>query len=217
MADQHHADLPKILRREAGQHLFVDLVCAKRRLVLLEPETTEPCRNVHARLPDAVNAAVIYFIANRRGARKGGLAKPPVVAWCSDSRGNRRLPAHPSVNDAGEAVERYLAVVNEASAERRRRLVAELWAVGGAHVTAASASTGHHEIAAAIAEAQAVFGSRGLAASPANRSQTHHQVAWFQWHLKAKNNDQVVAATSHLLILDEMGRIRFDYQFDEPA
>jgi hypothetical protein len=124
---------------------------------------------------------------------------------------------NPSVNDAGEAVERYLAVVNEASAERRRRLVAELWAVGGAHVTEASASTGHGEIAAALAEAQAVYGSRRLSASPANRSQTHHQVAWFQWQLKAKNNDQVVAATSHLLILDEMGRIRFDYQFDEPA
>src|SRR5215469_15702767 len=81
MADQHHADLPKILRREAGQHLFVDLVCAKRLLVFLEPETTEPCRNVHARLPDAVNAAVIYFIANRRGARKGGLACSQPRRW----------------------------------------------------------------------------------------------------------------------------------------
>jgi len=69
MADQHHADLSEILGREAGQHLSVDLVCLKRRLVLLEPETTEPCRNVHARLPDAVNAAAIHLIANRRGAR----------------------------------------------------------------------------------------------------------------------------------------------------
>jgi hypothetical protein len=76
---------------------------------------------------------------------------------------------------------------------------------------------GPGEIAAAIAEAQAANGSRGLAVSPANRSQMHHQVAWFQWHLKAENNDQVVAATSHLLILDGMGRIRFDYQFDEPT
>ena len=59
MADQHHADLPKILGREAGQHLFVDLVCAKRGLVLLKSETTEPCRNVHVRLPDAINAATI--------------------------------------------------------------------------------------------------------------------------------------------------------------
>ncbi len=33
---------------------------------------------------------------------------------------------------------------------------------------------------------------------------------------EGENNDQVVAATSHLLILDGMGRIRFDYQFDEP-
>src|SRR6516165_10654402 len=62
MADRHHADLPEILGREAGQHAFVDLVCAERRLVLLEPETAEPCRNVHARLPEAVNAALApYF------------------------------------------------------------------------------------------------------------------------------------------------------------
>jgi hypothetical protein len=134
-----------------------------------------------------------------------------------DGRIKHDYQFNPSVNDAGEAVERYLAVVNEASAERRRRLVAELWAVGGVYVTEALASTGHGEIAAAIAEAQAAYGSRGLAVLPANRSQAHHQVAWFQWHLKAQNNDQVVAATSYLLIIDEMGRIRFAYQFDEPA
>jgi len=62
MADRHHADLPEILGRQAGQYPFVDLVGAERRLVLLEPETAEPCRNVHARLPDAVNAALSpYF------------------------------------------------------------------------------------------------------------------------------------------------------------
>src|SRR6516165_4805220 len=62
MANRHHADFPEILGREAGQHPFVDLVCAERRLVLLKPETAEPCRNIHARLPDAVNAALsVYF------------------------------------------------------------------------------------------------------------------------------------------------------------
>src|SRR6516164_6856527 len=62
MADRHHAHLPEILGRQAGQYPFVDLVGAERRLVLLEPESAEPCRNVHARLPDAVNAALSpYF------------------------------------------------------------------------------------------------------------------------------------------------------------
>jgi hypothetical protein len=58
MADRHHADLLEILGRQAGQHPFVDLVCAERRLVLLEPKTAEPCRNVHARPSDAVKAAL---------------------------------------------------------------------------------------------------------------------------------------------------------------
>src|SRR6516165_2511570 len=56
MADRHHADLPEILGRQGGQHPFVNLVCAERRLVLLKPETAEPGRYVHARLHEAVTA-----------------------------------------------------------------------------------------------------------------------------------------------------------------
>jgi hypothetical protein len=108
-------------------------------------------------------------------------------------------PVHPprhSRNDTGEAVDRYLAVVNEgergAAAPPCRRTMGGQWRTCHRDVD----EHGPGEIAAAIAEAQAANGSRGLAVSPANRSQMHHQVAWFQWHLKAKNNGAHVLATA---------------------
>src|SRR5215831_11369422 len=97
MADRHHADLPEILGRQAGQHPFVDLVCAERRLVLLEPETAEPCRNVHARLLDAFNAALLPYpklslrtntlraLSRRKGTRRI-IAAIGVMIGSSDAR-----------------------------------------------------------------------------------------------------------------------------------
>ena len=69
MADRHHADLPEILGRQVGQHLFVDLVCEERRLVLFEPETAEPGRDVHARLPMRSLPLSLSLAQNHRGVR----------------------------------------------------------------------------------------------------------------------------------------------------
>src|SRR6516165_3537989 len=93
MADRHHADLPEILGRQAGQYPFADLVGAERRLVLLEPETAEPCRNVHARLSDAVNSALApYFNLSLLANTLWGSPGPGHVSL------SRRLlpPARPS-------------------------------------------------------------------------------------------------------------------------
>src|SRR6516164_7484267 len=95
MADKHHADLPEILGREAGQHLFVDLVCAKRRLVLLEPETTEPCRNVHA-WPLRRSQCCCYSPYRkppRHANTQEDLAKPSLVAYAPRPVVIGRLPA----------------------------------------------------------------------------------------------------------------------------
>jgi len=59
MPDQGDTKILQILWRQAVQHSFVDLVFAERLLVLLEPETAEPCCNIQARIPDAVVNAVL--------------------------------------------------------------------------------------------------------------------------------------------------------------
>ena len=63
MADRHHADLPEILRGEARQYPSVDLVGAERRLVLLEPEITKPCRNVQVANMAGPVTIIRYFVA----------------------------------------------------------------------------------------------------------------------------------------------------------
>jgi hypothetical protein len=59
MSDQADADVREILGGQLRQHRSIDRVVAKRLFVLLQPETVEPRRYIHARLPHAVIAALV--------------------------------------------------------------------------------------------------------------------------------------------------------------
>ena len=61
MPNRKYPNRGQVFRGQPWKHFGVDVVIAERRLVLLKPETAEPCRNVHARLPDAVNAALLPY------------------------------------------------------------------------------------------------------------------------------------------------------------
>jgi hypothetical protein len=135
----------------------------------------------------------------------------------SDGRIIHDYQFNPSLNEAGDVVNRYLSVSTEPDAERRRRLITELWASDGAYITGALASCGIADIDAAITEARAACAAKGLVSSPPTNSQAHHHVAWVQFQLKMENDDRPVTAVSHLLILDQGGRLRLDYQFEEPV
>lgn len=124
---------------------------------------------------------------------------------------------NPSLDDAGLLASRHHAMASEPNTARRRRFIAELWAPDGSYVTHRSTSRGNAEIDAAIAASQTDWATRGFVLAPTIRSQAHHQVAWFQSSLKAKESGRVAEIVSHLLILGEDGRIDCDYQFEEPA
>src|SRR5215831_11588780 len=64
MSDEVDTNVPKVLGSQLGQNCGVDRIVTKRLFVLLQPETVEPRRNVHARLPDAVVAAWVHLTAN---------------------------------------------------------------------------------------------------------------------------------------------------------
>jgi hypothetical protein len=51
-------DFPEVVGRQLRQYCDVDLVRAERLLVLLQPETVEPCRNIHALLPGVVTVSL---------------------------------------------------------------------------------------------------------------------------------------------------------------
>ena len=46
---------------QLGQHLRIDLIVAKRRLVLLQPQAPQPRRNVHAALPVVEPFSLVGF------------------------------------------------------------------------------------------------------------------------------------------------------------
>jgi hypothetical protein len=123
---------------------------------------------------------------------------------------------NPAANDASEIVESYAAVQNASVADIRRSRTTELWSPDGEYIRETSVSHGWGAIEAETARAHDAYQSKGLVFSPALRSHRHHNLVTFKWHLRAKNTGEVVSGGSDLLVLDERGRIRRDYQYAEP-
>jgi hypothetical protein len=73
VTDRGNAEILQVLGRQGRQHGAVDVVVAEHRLVLLQPETVEPCRNVHALLP-------------RRGHCRAGLSYPELSVRANTQR-----------------------------------------------------------------------------------------------------------------------------------
>jgi hypothetical protein len=123
---------------------------------------------------------------------------------------------NPTVNDACELVQSYVALQNASSADVRRSRTTELWSPDGEYVSEMSVSHGHRAIEAQTERAHHAYESKGLVFSPANCSHRHHNLVTFKWHLRTKDTGAVVTGGSDLLVLDEEGRIRRDYQYIEP-
>jgi hypothetical protein len=124
---------------------------------------------------------------------------------------------NPAENDAGELVESYAALQNASSADIRRSRTTALWSPEGEYVRETSVSHGWDAIEAETARAHDAYQSEGLVFSPAHRSHRHHNLVTFKWQLRAKNTGEVVSGGSDLLVLDERGRIRRDYQYADAA
>jgi non-heme chloroperoxidase len=123
---------------------------------------------------------------------------------------------NPTASDAEDLVARYVALWNEPDAESRRRQIATLFAPEGVHANETGTAKGHDLIAAETAAVQDAYVAKGFAFAPSGFSQAHHNVARFEWRMGAQ--DGAAAATgSNFVILDENGRILFDYQFEEAA
>jgi hypothetical protein len=122
---------------------------------------------------------------------------------------------NPAANEADELVERYVAVLNEPDSDIRRSRITDLWASDGALISATSVRNGCTAIEAEATAAHDAHVAKGFVFSSASRSQAHHNVVRLTWRMRAKDSEDVAAAGTDLLILDEGGRIRFDYRFDE--
>ena len=133
----------------------------------------------------------------------------------SDGQVQHDYQFSPTASDGGHMVERYVAVLNEPSAEARRTRIAELWAPDGEYLSETSVTIGRSAIEARVAEIYDSHGSKGLTFSSAGHSHHHHNLARFNWRLCSKDGAEVTATGSDLLVLNDDGRIRLDYQFHD--
>ena len=139
--------------------------------------------------------------------------------------------AFPEAKAAEELAHRYLALWNEPDADRRRRMIAELWTQDGRHIlqppqeiraiaarpgiamTAILEARGHKEIAARATSAYEHWvGSEGLRFRGRNDAERLGDVVKFHWEAVAKDGE-LFGVGLDFLILAADGRIERDYTF----
>src|SRR5919108_5571569 len=136
-----------------------------------------------------------------------------------------------SSRSAAELAKRYFALWNEPDADRRRRMIAELWAEDGRHIlqppqeirgiaarpglalTAILEARGHEEIEARVASAYEHWvGSEGLSFRRRDEAEQLGDVLKFHWEALDKDGE-LFAVGLHVLVLAADGRIERDYTF----
>ena len=136
-----------------------------------------------------------------------------------------------SSQGAAELAEKYIALWNEPDADRRRRMIAELWTEEGRHIlqppqeiraiaaqpgialTAILEARGYEEIAARAASVcEHWVGSEGLSFRGRDDAERLGDVVKLHWEAVAKDGE-VVAVGLSFLILATHGRIERDYTF----
>src|SRR5688500_13274274 len=136
-----------------------------------------------------------------------------------------------SSRSAAELAEKYLALWNEPDADRRRRMIAELWTEDGRHILqppqeireiaaqpglglrAIREARGYEEIEARVASAYEHWvGSEGLSFRARADAERLGDVVKFHWEAVAKDGE-VFAAGLNFLVLTADGRIERDYTF----
>jgi hypothetical protein len=136
-----------------------------------------------------------------------------------------------SSRSAAELAEKYVALWNEPDADRRRRMIAELWAQDGRHILqppqeiraiagqpgiglrAILTAQGYEEIEARAASAYEHWvGSEGLSFRARNDADRLDDVVKLHWEAVAKDGTLFAVGLSFLVLAAD-GRIERDYTF----
>ena len=140
-------------------------------------------------------------------------------------------PPETRTKAAEELADRYLALWNEPDADRRRRIIAELWTEDGRHIlqppqeiralaaqpgvglTAILEARGYEEIEARVASAYEHWvGSEELSFRGRDDAEQLGDVVKFHWEA-IDNGGQVFGVGLNFLVLAADGRIERDYVF----
>lgn len=108
------------------------------------------------------------------------------------------------MTDATMIAERYIALWNEADAERRRDLLREGWCEDARYVDPQMTATGHDAISAMIGEVQARFA--GFRFTLSGNADGHGDRVRFSWALGPQAEPDMIRGTDFAVI--ENGRLK---------
>jgi hypothetical protein len=134
------------------------------------------------------------------------------------------------MNNAADLADRYVAVWNEPDTDRRRAAVHALWSDDAVHtlvppqemrdraaelgVTVDLEARGHDALQERVAKSHDEFVARGgYVFRPAGEAARLRDLVKVRWEMV--QGDAVAASGLQILLLDDDGRIRLDYQFVE--
>ncbi|MGW2647469.1 nuclear transport factor 2 family protein [Streptomyces sp. NPDC001393] len=115
------------------------------------------------------------------------------------------------MSDLTTTVTRYLAIWNEADAEKRAAAIAELFTADAPYIDPLAAVEGPEGFGAVVAGARDQF--KGLSFELHGTVDAHHNQARFQWGLVTEPGAEPIAIGFDVLVTDEAGRIKAVYGF----
>jgi hypothetical protein len=124
------------------------------------------------------------------------------------------------MNDAQCLANRYVAVWNETDPEQRSRAIAELWTPDGEHFVDVRAARGYAALERRIAGShEKNVRDGGHRFRSAKGARALRDIVTFEWEMLRAAEETVVARGFEILVVDERGHVRVDYQFvlDRPA
>lgn len=117
-----------------------------------------------------------------------------------------------------ELIDRYVALWNEADPKRRRARIAELWASDGVHFTRSLEARGYDAIEARVSGAYEKFvAGEGYVFKPYGAADDHHNGVRLSWQMVPARGGEIAAIGTVFIVRGEDGRIRCDYQFNDPT
>lgn len=120
------------------------------------------------------------------------------------------------MNTLKALAERYVALWNEPDPVCRRMAVATLWAEDAIHRTPSMEARGHAAIEARLLGAyERWVRDNACEFVLIDEANGHHDAVRLRWAMRRKEDGVTLSIGSDLLLIDDTGRIRLDYQFIE--
>ena len=124
--------------------------------------------------------------------------------------------AHTPTDELNHFVDRYVAVWNEPDLAARQELVTTLWSDDSIYINESQEQHGLRAIETVVSHTYHEFVEKGFIFRSKKNADGHHNVVRFDWEMVPAHGGSVAATGFDFFVLGDEGRIRCDYQFNEP-